>query len=123
MYVADRDTYNDFYCGECGNIADHYAKGLCEECYQEHHATPTPQKIRITGIGNALLTSGQGRIYTEKGVGYLVSVNDRNAEKLSRLMKNTPYLIAEFGDNDHVTITDPASFQTDDNTVYATRLE
>ena len=38
MYVADRDTYNDFYCGECGNIADHHADGLCEECYQDHHA-------------------------------------------------------------------------------------
>lgn len=37
MYVADRDTLNDAFCGECGNMTnttdmDRY-KGLCEECH------------------------------------------------------------------------------------------
>ena len=38
MYVADRDTYNDAFCGKCGNIMDgedfHKNKGLCEECHE-----------------------------------------------------------------------------------------
>lgn len=37
MYVGDRDTYNDAFCGECGNIAEgsdiQKYKGLCEECH------------------------------------------------------------------------------------------
>ena len=37
MYVADRDTRDDAYCAECGNIADGSDiatyKGLCEECH------------------------------------------------------------------------------------------
>lgn len=35
MYVADRDTYNDVFCIECGNIADKETLsdfGLCEDC-------------------------------------------------------------------------------------------
>lgn len=35
MYVGDRDTYNDVFCQECGNIADKENLnewGLCEEC-------------------------------------------------------------------------------------------
>ena len=37
MYVADRDTFDDAYCFECGNITaavdmKRY-KGLCEECH------------------------------------------------------------------------------------------
>ena len=37
MYAGDRDTYNDAFCLECGNITDREDmetyKGLCEECH------------------------------------------------------------------------------------------
>ena len=39
MYVADRDTYNDVFCQDCGNIADTSAltdDGLCEDCAVFH---------------------------------------------------------------------------------------
>ena len=35
MHVGDRDTYNDVFCQECGNIADKETldvNGLCEYC-------------------------------------------------------------------------------------------
>ena len=38
MYVGDRDTYNDVFCMECGNIADREtlnADGICEYCLEE----------------------------------------------------------------------------------------
>lgn len=38
MYVGDRDTYNDVFCQECGEIADHETlneTGLCEDCFKE----------------------------------------------------------------------------------------
>ena len=39
MYVADRDTANDVFCVDCGNIADKAAlntDGLCEDCAVFH---------------------------------------------------------------------------------------
>ena len=45
MYVGDRDTYNDVFCIECGNIADRETlndDGLCEECLY-----PSIEKISI----------------------------------------------------------------------------
>ena len=35
MYVADRDTYDDVFCMDCGRIADRETlndKGICEDC-------------------------------------------------------------------------------------------
>lgn len=35
MYVGDRDTYDDVFCFECGNIADRETlndDGLCKQC-------------------------------------------------------------------------------------------
>lgn len=46
MYVGDRDTYNDVFCMECGNIADREtlnADGVCEYCLEEQ----TIQNIKI----------------------------------------------------------------------------
>ena len=39
MYVADRDTANDVFCQECGNIADRSTlntDGFCEDCAVFH---------------------------------------------------------------------------------------
>ena len=37
MYVADRDTFCDAFCGDCGRIAEgsdiRKYQGLCEECH------------------------------------------------------------------------------------------
>ena len=36
MYVGDRDTYDDVFCQDCGNIADRETlndTGLCEYCF------------------------------------------------------------------------------------------
>ena len=48
MYVGDRDTYNDFFCGICGEMADHHADGLCEECHREQNARIPETEITIT---------------------------------------------------------------------------
>ena len=50
MYVADRDTFNDAFCGECGRITDGSElkkyQGLCEDCH-EVAEIPEKKKIRI----------------------------------------------------------------------------
>ena len=37
MYVADRETFDDAFCGDCGKIMDsedcRKYQGLCEECH------------------------------------------------------------------------------------------
>ena len=37
MYVGDRDTYNDTFCGICGEMADIDTKGICEDCSTYNH--------------------------------------------------------------------------------------
>ena len=86
MYVGDRDTYNDAFCGCCGNIMDgadwHKYKGLCEECHiiksypflkdadalQKH----LEQIIPILPPGRAQYTSIPRKAFTDAAWAHLI---------------------------------------------------
>ena len=60
MYVADRDTYDDVFCMDCGRIADRETlndKGICEDC------TPTAsvQQLNDTFRKSILRGKASGR--------------------------------------------------------------
>ena len=66
MYVADRDTYNDVFCQDCGRIADQEtltADGLCEDCEPSNIAKLNDRfrkqvLHRGSSNGKAVMTAG-----------------------------------------------------------------
>ena len=66
MYVGDRDTYNDVFCQECGNIADREtlnAQGLCDDCVEKisiQTELTLPQAVKLY---NALTPPGQREFF------------------------------------------------------------
>ena len=74
MYVADRDTYNDVFCQECGRIADRETlndKGLCEDC------TPTASVQQLNDTFRKSILRGKrpdGKAVMTKGIQALGSM-------------------------------------------------
>lgn len=85
----------------------------------------TNPRMRVFKIDDSLLTEGEGRIFGRWENPYRLSVNDRNAKKLSALMKVSGHLVAEFeSDAPHVLIfCGKNAERTDDNTIFANLIE
>ena len=58
MHVADRETYDDVFCMECGRIADRETlttDGLCEDC------TPKGENVEIETLNAVAIMNDEFR--------------------------------------------------------------
>ena len=71
MYVGDRDTYNDVFCQDCGNIADKETlntDGICEDCARrldplKSLLTPKPMNVNlVVKLYKSLDTEGKEKL-------------------------------------------------------------
>ena len=66
MYVGDRDTYNDVFCQECGNIADRETlndNGICEYCVEKITIRTELSIENAVKLYNALNPVGQRNFF------------------------------------------------------------
>ena len=77
MYVADRDTFNDVFCMECGHIAGRETlntDGLCEDCRPLSKIAETNDSFRRAAMKG--IKSTEGKAVRTRGVAALGSLTN-----------------------------------------------